>query len=258
MIKLKSAKEIGLMRTAGRITARARELAGEMVSEGVKTEEIDKAVHSYIKSKGAVPVFLNYGGFPASVCVSVNEEVIHGIPGKRTLAAGDIVSVDVGAVKDGFIGDCADTFVVGECGADALRLIEVTRRCFFEALHYARVGYRVSDISSAVQTCAESNGFSAVREFVGHGVGERLHEPPQIPNYVELPRRGPDPRLLSGMTLAIEPMVNAGGWGVRTLGDKWTIVTSDGSLSAHYENTILITDGEPEILTLIGDARDGN
>lgn len=245
------------MRAAGRIAAGARALAGDMAVAGVRTREINGAVHSYIVSRGATPAFLNYDGFPASVCISVNEEVIHGVPGNRKLVDGDIVSVDVGAVKDGYIGDCADTFIVGRADPEALRLVEVTRRCFFEALRYARVGFRVSDISGAVQKHAESNGFSLVRDFVGHGVGTRLHESPQIPNYVERPRKGPDPRLLRGMTLAIEPMVNAGEREVSTKKDKWTIVTRDGSLSAHYENTILITDGEPEILTVAEDARHG-
>jgi methionyl aminopeptidase len=165
--------------------------------------------------------------------------------------------VDVGAVKDGYIGDCADTFIVGRASLEAARLVEVTRQCFFEALRCARVGFRVSDISGAVQKHAEANGFSLVRDFVGHGVGTRLHEEPQIPNYVESPRKGPDPRLLRGMTLAIEPMVNAGGRGVSTKKDGWTVVTRDGSLSAHYENTVLITDGEPEILTVAEDTRYG-
>ncbi|MDR1217782.1 MAG: type I methionyl aminopeptidase [Oscillospiraceae bacterium] len=250
MIKLKSPEEIELMRQAGRITAGARALAGEMAVIGVRTKEINSAVHDYIVSRGAAPAFLNYGGFPASACISVNEEVIHGIPGDRRLRDGDIVSVDVGAVKDGYIGDCADTFIVGGAGSEAVRLVEATRRCFFEALRYARVGFRVSDVSGAVQRYAESNGFSVVRAFVGHGIGTKMHEDPQVPNYIEKPRKGPDPRLLRGMALAIEPMVNAGGYGVKTLKDKWTVVTLDGSLSAHYENTVMITDGDPEILTV--------
>jgi methionyl aminopeptidase len=250
MIKLKSPEEIELMREAGRITAGARALAGEMAVAGMSTGEIDGAVRGYIVSRGAVPAFLNYDGFPASVCISINEEVIHGLPGGRRLIEGDIVSVDVGAIKDGYIGDCADTFIVGGASDEAVRLVEVTRRCFFEALRYARVGFRVSDISGAVQRHAEANGFSLVRKFVGHGVGKRLHEDPQVPNYVENPRKGPDPRLLRGMTLAIEPMVNAGGYDVKTRSDGWTVVTKDGGLSAHYENTVLITDGEPEILTV--------
>ncbi|MDR1298974.1 MAG: type I methionyl aminopeptidase [Oscillospiraceae bacterium] len=257
MIKLKSPKEIELMRLAGRITAGARALAGEMAVAGMKTKEIDGAVHSFIVSKGARPAFLNYGGFPASVCISINEEVIHGIPGNRRLRDGDIVSMDVGAAKDGFIGDCADTFIVGRASEEAVRLVEATRRCFFEALRFARPGFRVSDISSAVQGCAEMSGFSVVREFVGHGVGAKLHEDPSVPNFVDSPRKGPDPRIMRGMTIAIEPMVNAGGYAVATKKDRWTVITNDGSLSAHFENTILITDGEPEILTVTGEVRDG-
>ncbi|MDR2665137.1 MAG: type I methionyl aminopeptidase [Oscillospiraceae bacterium] len=257
MIKLKSPKEIELMRRAGRITAGARSLAGEMAVVGMKTKEIDGAVHSFIVSKGATPAFLNYGGFPASVCISINEEVIHGIPGNRRLRDGDIVSMDVGAVKDGFIGDCADTFIVGRASEEAVRLVEATRRCFFEALRFARPGFRVSDISSAVQGCAEMSGFSVVREFVGHGVGSKLHEEPSVPNFVDRPRKGPDPRIIRGMTIAIEPMVNAGNYAVAIKKDRWTVITNDGSLSAHYENTVLITDGDPEILTVAEDTRHG-
>jgi methionyl aminopeptidase len=257
MIKLKSTGEIQLMRRAGRIAAGARALAGSMAVAGMRTREINSAVHDYIISKGATPAFLNYEGFPASVCVSINEEVIHGIPADRRLRDGDIVSVDVGAIKDGYFGDCADTFIVGRASDEATRLVESTRRCFFEALEFTREGFRISDISGAVQRCAEADGFSLVRAFVGHGVGSNLHESPQIPNYVEKPRRGPNPRILRGMTLAIEPMVNVGGYDVVTGSDGWTITTKDGSLSAHYENTVLVTTGDPEILTVTEDARDG-
>lgn len=249
MITLKSSHEIQLMRQAGKITAAARALAGEMVAPGVTTQEIDKAVYRFIKSQGAVPSFLNYNGYPASVCISVNDEVIHGIPGKRVLKDGDIVSIDVGAFKDGFHGDCAATFVCGNVSDEAKRLIEVTRQSFFEGLKYAREGYRVPDISGAVQRYVEENGFSVVREYVGHGVGGKLHESPEIPNFIE-PRAG-RPRLLRGMTIAVEPMVNAGKAAVKVLPDGWTVKTADGRLSAHYENTILITDGEPELLTPI-------
>jgi methionyl aminopeptidase len=237
------------MRRAGKITAAARALAGEMISVGMTTQRIDKEVKAYIISEGARPAFLGYGGFPNSVCISVNDEVIHGIPGKRELREGDVVSIDVGAEKDGFIGDCAATYIVGEGTAEARLLVEVTRQSFFEALKLARAGNRVSDISRAVQTCAERNGFSVVRDYIGHGVGRKMHEPPEIPNYVEEPRRGADPRLLAGMTIAVEPMVNAGAAAIRVLPDGWTVVTADGRLSAHYENTLLITGGEPEILT---------
>ena len=247
MIILKSAHEIELMRQAGKITAAARALAGEMVAPGVTTQEIDKAVHRFIKSQGAVPSFLNYNGFPASVCISVNDEVIHGIPGNRVLKDGDIVSIDVGAYKGGYHGDCAATYACGQISDEAKRLIEVTRQSFFEGLKYAREGYRLPDVSGAIQRYVESNGFSIVREFVGHGIGSKLHESPEVPNYVD-PRLG-RPRLLRGMTLAVEPMVNAGKAGVKVMPDGWTVKTTDGRLSAHYENTILITDGEAEILT---------
>lgn len=247
MITLKSSREIELMRQAGKITAAARALAGEMVAPGVTTQEIDKAVHRYIKSQGAVPSFLNYNGYPASVCISVNDEVIHGIPGHRVLREGDIVSIDVGAYKNGFHGDCAATYACGQVSDEAKRLIEVTRQSFYEGLKFAREGHRLPEISGAIQRYVESNGFSIVREYVGHGIGTKLHEAPEVPNYVD-PRMG-RPRLLRGMTIAVEPMVNAGKAGVKVLPDGWTVKTADGRLSAHYENTILITDGEPELLT---------
>ena len=247
MIILKSSHEIQLMRQAGRITAAAHALAGAMVAPGVSTREIDKAVYRFITSQGAVPSFLHYNGYPASVCISVNDEVIHGIPGHRVLREGDIVSVDVGAYKDGFHGDCAATYPCGEISEEARRLIEVTRQSFFEGLRYAREGYRLPDLSGAIQKYVESNGFSVVREYVGHGIGSKMHEAPEVPNYVE-PRMG-RPRFLRGMTIAVEPMVNAGGAAVKVMPDGWTVKTADGRLSAHYENTILITDGEPELLT---------
>ena len=250
MITLKSSHEIELMRRAGKITAAARALARDMVKPGVTTQQIDKAVYHFIKSQGATPSFLNYNGYPASVCVSVNDEIIHGIPGKRVLKEGDIVSVDVGALIGGFHGDCCGTFPAGEISEDAKRLIEVTRQSFFEGLKFARAGCRVSDISHAIQEYVEAHGYSLVREYVGHGVGRSLHEGPEVPNYGE---PGHGPRLVKGMTIAIEPMVNMGGAGVRVLDNKWTVVTLDGSLSAHYENTVLITDGEPEILTYAED-----
>ena len=247
MITLKSSHEVELMRRAGKITAAARALAGEMVTPGVTTHEIDQAVFHFIKKQGAVPSFLHYQGYPASVCISVNDEVIHGIPGKRVLKEGDIVSIDVGAYKDGFHGDCAATFACGEISPEARRLIQVTRQSFFEGLKQAREGRRVPDISAAIQQYVESQGFSLVREFVGHGIGREMHEAPEVPNYVaDYQAR---PRLLRGMTIAVEPMVNAGRPGVTVLPDGWTVKTNDGSLSAHYENTILITDGEPELLT---------
>ena len=246
MITLKSSHEIDLMRQAGKITAAARALAGEMVKPGVTTQEIDKAVEAFIRQQGAVPSFLGYSGYPASACISVNDEVIHGIPGKRVLQDGDIVSIDVGAYIGGVHGDCAATFACGQISEEAQRLIDVTRQSFFEGIKFAKEGYRVQDISAAVQTYVESHGFSVVREFVGHGVGAHLHESPEIPNFG---RSGRGARLLRGMTLAIEPMVNLGGAAILQMNDGWTVKTRDGKLSAHYENTILVTDGEPEILT---------
>ena len=246
MITLKSSHEIDLMRQAGKITAAARALAGEMVRPGVTTQEIDKAVEEFIRKQGAVPSFLGYSGYPASACISVNDEVIHGIPGKRVLQEGDIVSIDVGAYIGGFHGDCAATFACGTISDEAQKLIDVTRQSFFEGIKFAKEGCRVQDISAAVQAYVERHGFSVVREFVGHGVGAHLHEAPEIPNFG---RPGRGPRLLRGMTLAIEPMVNLGDAAILQLSDGWTVKTQDGKLSAHYENTILITDGEPEILT---------
>ena len=231
MISQKSPREIERMRRAGRLTAQARALAGSMVRPGVSTLEIDAAVRKFIEGHGARPSFLNYNGFPGSACISVNDVVIHGIPDHRKLEEGDIVSVDVGACLDGFHGDCAATFPCGQVSDEALRLIQVF------------------DISHAVQQYVEQNGCSVVRDFVGHGVGAKLHEPPEVPNFGPA---GHGPRLQPGMTLAVEPMVCAGDWRVKVLKDGWTTVTADGSLAAHYENTILITDGEPEVLTVTG------
>ena len=246
MITLKSEHEIELMRRAGKITAAARALARDMVKPGVTTQQIDKAVYYFIKSQGATPSFLNYNGYPASVCVSVNDEIIHGIPGKRMLKEGDIVSVDVGAYIGGFHGDCAGTYPCGQVSDQALDLIRVTQQSFFEGLKFAREGYRLSDISHAVQEYVESHGYSVVREYVGHGIGRRMHESPEVPNFGN---PGHGPRLLRGMTIAVEPMVNAGSAAIRQMSDGWTVKTADGKNAAHYENTILITDGEPELLT---------
>ena len=247
MITIKNERELESMRQACKITAAARALAGEMVRPGVSTKAIDQAVHDYIVSQGAKPSFLNYNGFPASACISVNATVIHGIPGGYILQEGDIVSIDVGAYYKGFHGDCAATFACGAISTEAQKLIDVTRQSFYEGMKCARNGFRVQDISHAIQTYVESNGFSIVRSFVGHGVGRQLHEEPEVPNFGK-PGRGP--RLVKGMTLAVEPMVNAGTHEVRILKDGWTVLTADGKLSAHYENTVLITDGEPEILTV--------
>ena len=250
MIKRKTAREIELMRCAGVIAAAARQTAGQMVTGGATTQSIDKKVRDFILSQGAVPAFLGYNGFPANICVSVNEQVIHGIPSSRKLLHGDIVSIDIGATKNGYIGDCAASFIAGGGSSESERLINVTRECFFKGLEFARVGYRVSDISGAIQQHAEANGYSVVREYIGHGVGSKMHESPEVPNYIEIPRKKADPRLLPGMTLAVEPMVNEGKAAIKILEDRWTVVTVDGKNSAHYENTILITDGEPEILTV--------
>ena len=247
MIAIKNERELSVMRKACEITAAARALAGEMVRPGVTTKAIDRAVRDYIVSQGAKPSFLGYHGYPGSACISVNDTVIHGIPDGYVLKEGDIVSIDVGAYYQGFHGDCAATFPCGRISAHAQKLIDVTKQSFFEGIRFARRGHRVSDISHAVQTYVESNGFSVVRSFVGHGVGAQLHEEPEVPNFGEA---GRGPRLLPGMTLAIEPMVNAGTHDVHVLRDGWTVRTTDGKLSAHYENTVLITDGEPEILTV--------
>ena len=247
MITIKNERELDSMRQACRITAGARALAGKMVKPGVSTKEIDQAVYDYIVSQGAKPSFLNYNGFPASACISVNSAVVHGIPGSYVLKEGDIVTVDVGALYKGFHGDCAATFACGAISTEAQKLIDVTKQSFFEGMKFATKGKRVQDISHAIQTYVESNGFSVVRSFVGHGIGRQLHEEPEVPNY-GAPGRGP--RLIPGMTIAVEPMVNQGTYEVRVLKDGWTAVTADGKLSAQYENTVLITDGEPEILTV--------
>lgn len=249
MIPIKTNEQLERMRVACRITALARKAVYDAVAPGVTTDDIDRIVRKTIEEAGAKPSFLGYGGFPASACVSINDEVIHGIPSKkRVVRSGDIVKIDVGAYIGGFHGDCACTVPCGEVSEEAKRLIEVTRQSFYEGIKFAREGCRVSDISAAVQAYVEANGFSVVRSFVGHGVGRQLHESPEVPNFG---RPGHGVRLQRGMTLAVEPMVNAGVYDVRTLSDGWTVKTKDGKLSAHYENTIAITDGEPEILTAI-------
>lgn len=249
MINIKSPHELELMRKAGRLTALARKAAADAVKPGATTDDIDRVVRSTIEEAGATPSFLGYGGFPASACVSVNDEVIHGIPSKtRVIQEGDIVKVDVGAFLNGFHGDCAATIPCGEVSGEARRLIEVTRQSFYEGIKFAREGNRIYDISHAIQTYVEAHGFSVVRAYVGHGVGAELHESPEVPNFG---RPGHGVRLQRGMTLAIEPMVNAGVYEIKVLPDGWTVKTRDGRLSAHYENSIAITDGEPEILTSI-------
>lgn len=247
MITLKSANEIEKMRRAGKITSGARAVAGSMVRPGVTTEEINFAVEQYIRRAGARPSFSEQEGFPTAACISVNEEIIHGVPSSRKLVEGDIVSVDVGAFIDGFHGDCAATFPCGQISAEDQDLINVTRQAFFEGIRRAREGCRVGDISAAVQRYVESHGYSIVREYVGHGVGRKVHEPPEIPNFAQKSR---GPRLLRGMALAVEPMVNAGTAAILSpAAGKWTVRTLDGKKSAHYENTILVTAGDPEILT---------
>ena len=247
MVIIKNSEQLMLMRQAGRITAEALLVARDAIRPGVSTKEVDTRVRRYIEKCGAIPSFLGYGGFPGSACISINNEVIHGIPSSKTIIQdGDIVKVDVGARYRGYNGDSARTFPVGKVSDEALRLIDVTEKSFYEAMKYARAGYRIGDIGHAIEDFVISNGFSIVKDYVGHGVGAELHEDPQIPNYG---REGRGPRLYPGMTLAIEPMVNAGGFEVKVLRDGWTVVTEDGSLSAHYENSIAITDSEPIILT---------
>lgn len=248
MITIKNQNDIAAMRIAGRITKQALNLVGQHVRPGITTKELDKIAYDYIRSQGAVPSFLNYNGFPASICASRNDEVVHGIPSKKTvLQDGDIISIDVGAYKGGFHGDCAKTFFVGQVSEEAQKLVAATRQSFYEGMKYAKAGNRIGDISSAIQSYIESMGYSIVRDLVGHGIGSHMHEDPSVPNFG---RPGRGPRLVPGMALAIEPMVNAGDFEVRVMDDDWTVKTLDGSLSAHYENTILITGGEPEILTV--------
>ena len=247
MIVLKTSRELAVMREAGRISAMALKVAGEAVEPGVSTWEIDRVARKYIESQGAVPSFLGYGGFPASACISVNNVVIHGIPSKRQIVkAGDIVSIDIGAMFEGFHGDNAYTFPCGDIAPEAQRLLDATRESLYEGIKQAKAGNRLGDIGSTVQRYVEARGYSVVRDFVGHGVGAKLHEDPSVPNY-GTPGRGV--RLLPGMTIAIEPMVNQGGYEVQVQKDGWTTVTRDGKLSAHFEHTVAITSDGPVILT---------
>lgn len=246
MIIQKSKREIEKMREAGRVVAETHAFLEKMIIPGISTKELDVAAEEFILSKGAKPAFKGYHGFPGSICASINEEVVHGIPGLRRLKDGDIISIDIGSIVDGYYGDSAKTYAVGNVCEEALKLIKVTKDSFFEGIKFAKIGYRLSDISHAIQKHVESNGFSIVRDYVGHGIGQSMHEDPQIPNF-GLPGKGP--RLKAGMILAIEPMVNIGTFHVEVLQDNWTVVTVDKKLSAHYEHTIVITDGEPEILT---------
>lgn len=249
MVVLKTRKEIEKMREAGRISAGALKVAGEAVEPGISTWEIDEIARKYILKQGAKPNFLHLNGFPATACISVNNEVIHGIPSrKKIIREGDIVSIDLGAALDGYNGDNAATFACGDISPEAQRLIDTTRESLYLGLSKAVAGGRLGDIGSAIQRHCESRGFSVVREFVGHGVGHKLHEDPSVPNY-GTPGRGI--RLLPGMTLAIEPMINLGKADVKTLPDGWTVKTRDGKLSAHFEHTVAITPSGPKILTLL-------
>ena len=246
MVTIKSLNEIMLMKDAGKILAETLELLRENIKAGISTKQLDKIAHEYIRKQNAVPSFLNYNGYPASVCISLNNEIVHGIPGKRILRDGDIVSIDVGVCYKGYHADAARTYGVGEISPEAARLVEVTKQSFYEGIKHAKEGNRLGDISNAIQMFVEENGYSVVRDLVGHGIGANLHEAPDVPNFGTA---GRGIRLQSGMTLAIEPMVNMGGHEIRTLKDGWTCVTKDNTLSAHYENTIVITDDECEIIT---------
>lgn len=254
MISIKSKHEIELMKKAGEIVGIVLNKLEEAVRPGITTKELDELAEKIIRSYGAIPSFKGVKGFagaidfPGSICASLNDEVVHGFPSLKELKDGDIISIDVGAQLNGFQGDAARTFAVGNVSEEAKRLIEVTKQSFFEGIKYAVAGNRIIDISGGVQDYVEKNGFSVVREFVGHGIGREMHEPPEVPNYRT---RNRGPRLEEGMALAVEPMVNVGGYGIKMLSNKWTVVTQDGSLSAHYENTIAITENEPLILTLI-------
>lgn len=246
MSLIKTGKEIELMRVAGRIAQQVLDEVGNAIQPGMTTKQIDDLAAEIIRGKGAKSAFLGYKKYPCHICISVNDEVVHGMAGKRRVEFGDIISLDVGVVHGGYIGDTAKTVAVGGCSLEAQRLMEVTEKALYEGIAQARSGNRVSDISRAVQRCVESHGYSVVREFVGHGVGRSVHEEPQVPNYVD---DKPSPRLKAGMTIAIEPMVNAGGPAIEMLNDGWTVVTKDGELSAHFEHTVLITEADAEILT---------
>lgn len=249
MVSIKSQSEIALMREAGKILAKVHEELKDAIRPGMSTLDIDRLGEKIIRGYGCIPSFLNYNGYPASICVSVNDEVVHGIPHKdHILYEGDIVSLDAGVIYKGYHADAARTYGVGKISDEAAKLIEVTKQSFFEGIKMAKDGNHLHDVSNAIADYCESFGYGVVRDLVGHGIGKNLHEDPQIPNFHQR-RRGI--KLQKGMTLAIEPMVNAGTYEVAWLDDDWTVVSDDGSLSAHYENTILITDGEPEILTIL-------
>lgn len=246
MVYIKSSTEIAKMKVSGRIVYDTLKEVEKHIAPGISTKELDRIAKEYILSQGAKPSFLGYNGYPASICASVNEVVIHGIPSDRILKDGDIISIDVGAVKDGYHGDAARTFAVGSISPEAQRLIDVTKQSFFEGLKYARHGERLGSIQSSIQKCVEDNGFGIVRKYCGHGIGKAMHEDPEIPNHGIF---GRGIRLAAGMTIAVEPMVTYGSYHTTTLKDNWTVVSVDGSLAAHYENTILITKNEPILLT---------
>lgn len=247
-VSIKSAREIELMREAGKILARVHEELEKAIKPGISTMDIDRLGERLIRSYGCIPSFKNYNGYPASICVSVNDEVVHGIPNKhRILREGDIVSLDAGVIHHGYHSDAARTHAVGIISLEAQKLMDITKQSFFEGIKYAKAGNHLNDVSAAIQNYAESFGYGVVRDLVGHGIGEHLHEEPEVPNFSQK-RKGI--KLVPGMTLAVEPMINAGRADVVWLDDDWTVVTDDGSLSAHYENTILITEGDPEILSI--------
>ena len=248
MVTIKSESELELMRHAGKILYETLQILKEHSKSGVTTKQLDALAYKYITKQKAKPSFLNYEGFPASICASVNNEIVHGIPGDRVLEDGDIISVDVGVCYKGYHADAARTFAVGKISPEAQRLIDVTKESFFKGIEFARAGCRLGDIGHAIQAFVEENGYSVVRELIGHGVGANLHEPPDVPNYGQA---GRGLRLVKGMTIAIEPMVNVGGYDIRRLKNGWTYVTRDNTLSAHYENTVIITDGQCEITTII-------
>lgn len=246
-IRIKTDEQIEKMRIAGQILARLDEILRAEIKPGVTTKYLDAIAEEYIRSQGAVPSFKGYGGFPGTLCTSVNEEIVHGIPSNRKLKEGDIISIDMGAYIGGYHGDCARTYGVGKISEKDEKLIKTTRQSFFEGIKYARAGRHLHEIGAAVQKYVEENGFSVVRDYVGHGIGTELHEDPAIPNYRQI---GRGPKLVKGMVLAIEPMVNTGTYECKVLSDGWTAVTKDGLNAAHYENTVVITDGDPIILTL--------
>ena len=245
-ITIKTQEQIEKTRIAGGILIDLIDILEEMIKPGITTGELDKVAEDFIRSRGAVPSFLRYGGFPNTLCTSVNEEIVHGIPGSRKLKNGDIISIDMGSYINGYHGDCARTYGVGEISEESQKLIDVTRQSFFEGIKFAKAGNHLYEISAAVQDYAESFGFGVVRDYVGHGIGRNMHEDPSIPNYRQV---GRGPKLQKGMVIAVEPMITAGSYKCRVLKDGWTAVTRDGSNAAHYENTVLITDGEPELLT---------